>query len=127
MYDIFLADHRILPILYNKLGKAFIAKTGFPYLVNLTKKDPKTELLTALSSTHYRPNDSKSLSVRVGRLSMTSEEVVENFAAIVRGVVRRVPRGWIGIHSLNVKTAESTALPVFNSMAVEPTKITVTV
>ncbi len=124
MYDVFIADHRILQILYNKLGKAFLAKKGFPYLVNLTKKDPKTEILAALSSTHYRPNNSKSLVVRVGRLSMTSEEVMENLASTIRGVVRKVPKGWHGIHSLNIKTPESTALPVYNSLAIEPTKIT---
>ena len=125
MYDIFLADHRILPILYNKLGKAFIQRKGFPYLVNLTKRDVKAELLTVISSTHYRINEGKTLSVKIGRVSMTSEEILDNLIATVMGVVQRVPKGWHNVHSLNIKTADSTSLPVYNSMTVEPSKIVI--
>ena len=127
MYDIFLADHRILQILYNKLGKAFISKKGFPYLVNLCKKDLKSEFQTVLSSTYYRASESKSLSLKIGRLSMTSEEVVENIIATTRGVAQKIPKGWHNIQSLNIKTADSTALPIFDSLTVEPSKLPLTV
>lgn len=123
MYDVFLADHRILQILYNKLGKAFINKKGVPYLVNLTRGNVRSEFLNVIQSTHYRISDSKSLSVRVGRLSMSSEEILDNMVAIANGVVQKVPKGWHSIQSLSVKTTDSIALPVFNSMAVKPSKI----
>lgn len=124
MYDVFIADHRILPILYNKLGKAFLGEKGFPYLVNITKKDLKAELLSAVCSTHYRQNESKSISLRIGRLSMSTDEVLENITAVLQGIIQRTPKGWQNVHSIHVKTLDSTALPILNSLTIQPTKIT---
>jgi ribosome biogenesis protein UTP30 len=53
LYQVFLADDRILPLLPKLLGKQFYEKKKLPLPVRLTRKDLKAEIEKALSSTMY--------------------------------------------------------------------------
>ena len=119
----YLADKRIVQALYGKLGKSFIMKRGFPYLVNLSKNNLKKEFINVISSTHYRQNSSKTITIRVGRLSMSCDSVVENTIATMKRIVQKVPQGWSNIQVLHIKTTHSVALPIFNSLTLKATKL----
>ena len=115
-YDVFLADNRIFSLLFKKLGKAFLFKRGPPFPVNLSKPNLKAELNAAITSTHYRTSDTTSLSVRIGRLSMSSEDLLQNCLAVTKYLGKHVPKGWKEVKVLYIKTVTSVSLPVYNSL-----------
>jgi ribosome biogenesis protein UTP30 len=124
MYDVFLADRRIFSLLRHKLGKAFIFKRGIPYPVNLHKADLKSELHSAVGSAYHRTNDTTSLTVRFGKVSMVTGHLVDNAMTLISNIVSHTPRGWSNITSLYLKTSDSIALPIYNSLDLAPpTKI----
>ena len=46
----------------------------------------------------------------------TAEEAVENVVAAVAEITKIVPNGWSNIQSLNLKTTDSVALPIYSSL-----------
>ena len=121
MYDLFLVDKRISHLIIDRLGKSFVQKKNHPYPVDLRKGDLVKEIETAISSTYLRLSRGGSFTVRIGRVSMSSQQVVDNIVAGMAGVVKRVPRGWSNVQSINIKTVASVALPIFNSLPPLPT------
>ena len=116
MYDLYLADSRIGHILPQRLGKSFQQRKSIPYPINLKKSDLKAEFEQVLSSTHFRVGRGTTFTVKIGRSSMPSHDLVENIVVCMNGVAERVPRGWKNILTLCIKTCDSVALPIFNSL-----------
>lgn len=124
MYDVFLADSKIFHLLFKKLGKAFLFKRGPPFPVDLSKPNLKSELNAAISATHYRTSKTTALSVRIGKLSMPSEHLLQNCLTVCKYLGKHVPRGWKEIKALYIKTVTSVSLPIHNSLDVMiPTKM----
>jgi ribosome biogenesis protein UTP30 len=57
-------------------------------------------------------------SVKVGFSEMSTEELVQNVMDCIEGVVAKIPGKWANIRCINIKTAESTALPIYNALPV---------
>ncbi|GAB2302301.1 hypothetical protein Dimus_036315 [Dionaea muscipula] len=51
--------------------------------------------------------------LKVVRVSMMVEEIVENVVAAINGMVEIVPKAWTNVRSLHLKLPESLALPVY--------------
>ena len=47
---------------------------------------------------------------------MTPAELLENLLDCVQGVVQKIPGKWTNIKSINIKTCDSTALPIYNCL-----------
>ena len=62
-------------------------------------------------------------SVRIGRLGQPSQHVAENILAGVKGIADRIPRGFRNFQSLHLKTVDSIALPIYNSLPPQPTRL----
>ena len=54
--------------------------------------------------------------IKVGHAGQTQEDIIENVVAIVSYIAKIVPRGWNNIQTIHLKTAESVALPLYNSL-----------
>ena len=54
--------------------------------------------------------------VKVGHSGQTQEQLIENVIAVVSEIAKKVPRGWSNIQSIHLKTSESVALPLYNSL-----------
>ena len=54
--------------------------------------------------------------IKVAHTRQTAEEAVENVVAAVAEIAKIVPQGWSNIQSLNLKTTDSIALPIYNSL-----------
>lgn len=119
MYDLYLVDTRIGHILPQRLGKSFQQRKSVPFPINLKKPNLKAEFEQVLSSTHFRLGRGTTFTVKIGRLSMSSHELVENIEICMHGVAERIPSGWKNILTLNIKTCDSVALPIFNSLPIE--------
>ncbi len=62
-------------------------------------------------------------SVRIGRLGQPSQHIAENILAGVKAIADRVPRGFRNFQSLHLKTIDSIALPIYNSLPPQPTRL----
>ena len=47
---------------------------------------------------------------------MTQDQVVDNIVEGVSEMTKKVSKGWTNIQSLNIKTSDSVALPIYNSL-----------
>ncbi|PWN45368.1 ribosomal protein L1 [Ceraceosorus guamensis] len=117
-YDIFLADERILRMLPKLLGKKWLESKKQPHPVDITRPENgrlDKELNAVLNSTQYAANKGCCVSVRLGTLShLSAEQLVDQFSAALPKIVSRVEGGWENLKSLEVKTAKSVSLPVWN-------------
>jgi len=60
---------------------------------------------------------------RVARTSFTEQQCMENIAAAVKGAIEHVPRKWKNVQALYLKTNDSVALPIFQTMPDLPQRI----
>ncbi|XP_015951217.1 uncharacterized protein LOC107476014 [Arachis duranensis] len=115
-YDLFFADKRVVPLMPRLLGKKFFKKKKVPVQVDLTKKNWKEQVDKACSSALLFLGTGTCCVVKVAKVSMESEQIVENMMAAIEGVVEVVPKKWANVRSLHVKLYESLALPVFQAV-----------
>lgn len=112
MYDTFLVDHRVAPMMPCLLGNAFVKAKKMPLSVNM-RRDVVEGIKRALNASGLLIQQGTSMSLRVGRVGFGVEELVENVCVAMDGVARKVEGGWHDIQSVNVKTEKSPALPVY--------------
>lgn len=114
-YDLFLADDRVLPMLPALLGVKFFEKKRHPMPVCL-KGDFRAEVERARDSTAFYLPSGACCMIRVARTSFNLEQVVANVMSAITSAVERIPRKWKNIQSVYLRTQDSPALPVFNSL-----------
>ncbi|KAF5480720.1 hypothetical protein F2P56_001444 [Juglans regia] len=112
-YDMFFVDKRVVPLLPGLLGKHFYKKKNIPVPVDLKHKNWKEQIEKACSSALLFLRTGTCSVVKVARVSMEKEEIVENVVAAIEGIVEIVPRKWGGVRSLHLKLLDSLALPVY--------------
>ena len=61
--------------------------------------------------------------MRIGRLGQPAQHIAENILAGVKAIADRVPRGFRNFQSLQLKTVDSIALPIYNSLPPQPTRL----
>lgn len=52
---------------------------------------------------------------------MSDQDCVENIAAVVEAALEHIPKKWTNVQALHLKTANSVALPVYQTLPVEQT------
>ncbi|MED6220869.1 hypothetical protein PIB30_048943 [Stylosanthes scabra] len=115
-YDVFFTDKRVVPLLPRLLGKNFFRKKKVPVQVDLTKKNWKEQVDRACSSALLFIGTGTCCVLKVAKVSMEREEIVENVIAAIEGVVEVLPKNWANVRSLHVKLYESLALPVYQAV-----------
>jgi len=61
--------------------------------------------------------------VKVARVSQRRNEIVENFVTVIDGLTSVILRKWKNIKSLHLKSLESLALPLYQSITETPFRI----
>ncbi|KAJ5908095.1 hypothetical protein N7495_000777 [Penicillium taxi] len=143
-YDVFLADDRIVTRLVKTLGKTFYKSSKRPIPIRISeiekvdgkrvKKDPKAkkpakedrsasfasplivakEIERTLNCAPVQLAPSTTAAIRVGSSKMTADQLSENIAAVVDGMVEKfVSKGWRNIKALHVKGANTMAMPIW--------------
>ncbi|KND01148.1 uncharacterized protein SPPG_04240 [Spizellomyces punctatus DAOM BR117] len=115
-YDLFLADERVIPLLPSLIGKTFFAKKKHPAPVDLTKNDLAGEIQSALHSTYLITNNGVCNAVKIGTTRFDEEQLIENVMQAVSEIAKKIPKKWNNILSIHLKTTDSIALPIFNSL-----------
>ncbi|KAF8721291.1 hypothetical protein HU200_023220 [Digitaria exilis] len=63
---------------------------------------------------HQEGSDRRTCSgIKVGRLDMGEEEIVDNVIAAVEAAVEKVPKKWANVRALHLKAVDSVALPIY--------------
>ena len=114
-YTLFLADDRILPMLPAALGKEFFKTKKFPIPIRLTRKEALPySIQKALGATFMTVPKGTCITIVVGKTDMPIEHLVENVLAVASTAPENVPRKWVNVRSMMIKTPDSTALPFYN-------------
>ncbi|KAI9920402.1 hypothetical protein PsorP6_015578 [Peronosclerospora sorghi] len=116
-YDLFLADDRVLPYLKGPLGTKFFTKKKTPIAVRVSRKNVATSVRLASRRTALHISAGVCNNVKVARLDMTLEQIVENIMVAMNECAHLVPKGWNGVQSISIKTSDSVALPVYNALS----------
>ncbi|OAY57627.1 ribosomal L1 domain-containing protein 1 [Manihot esculenta] len=115
-YDMFFADKRVIPLLPKMLGKQFFKKKKIPVAVDLKHKNWKEQIEKTCGSALLFLRTGTCSVVKVGKISMGREEIVNNVVAAINGIAEIVPRKWGGIRSFHLKLLNSLALPVYQAL-----------
>ncbi|KAL1599858.1 proteasome-interacting protein cic1 [Paraconiothyrium brasiliense] len=138
-YDIFMVDDRVTKIVAEALGKTFYStKSKRPIPIKLvagayvdkSKKDDKKkqdnvvgtptgvakEIESALSATYVSMSASTNTSIKVGKLSMTAQQLKENVEAVVEKLVEKhIEHKWRNVRGLYIKGPTTKALPIWSA------------
>ncbi|KAI3687732.1 hypothetical protein L1987_81434 [Smallanthus sonchifolius] len=98
------------------LGKQFFKKNKLPLGVDLSHKNWKEQIERGCSCGLLFVRTGTCCVIRVAKVSMERDEIVENVRAAVDGVVRFVPKKLGGVRSLHLKVSNSVALPLYQSL-----------
>ncbi|KAL2502525.1 Ribosomal protein L1p/L10e family [Forsythia ovata] len=98
-YDLFLVDKRVVHLLPKLLGKQFFKKKKLPLGVDLSKKNLKVQVERALGSALLYLRTGTCCVMRVGKVAMEKEEIVENIVSVIEAAAERVPKKWNGVRS----------------------------
>ncbi|KAJ6374956.1 hypothetical protein OIU77_000016 [Salix suchowensis] len=115
-YDMFFADKRVVPLLPKMLGKQFFKKKKIPMTVDLKHSNWKEQIDRACGSALLFLRTGTCSVMKVGRVSMSREEISKNVMAAINGIAEIVPRKWGGIRSFHLKLLDSLALPVYQAV-----------
>ncbi|KAL8811391.1 MAG: hypothetical protein Q9223_001785 [Gallowayella weberi] len=139
-HDVFLADARVITLLPKILGKVFYQSPKKPVPVNLEaikQKDtagkrvaPKNtdekarsigsplqvakEIEKTINCALVHLSPSNNTAVRIGRSSFTAQQIADNVASVVAGLVEKfIPQGWRNIRAVHIKGPNTMALPIW--------------
>ncbi|KAF0908566.1 hypothetical protein E2562_026617 [Oryza meyeriana var. granulata] len=112
-HDLFIADRAVLPLLPRVLGKAFYSTKKAPIAVDFTRPGWPEQVRKVMNSTFLYLRTGTCSGIKVGRLDMEEEEVVQNVMAAVEAAVEEVPKKWANLRALHLKAVDSVALPIY--------------
>ncbi|TVU00571.1 hypothetical protein EJB05_54034, partial [Eragrostis curvula] len=115
-HDLFIADRAILPLLPRVLGKAFYSTKKAPIGVDFTRVGWPEQVRKVLGSSFLYLRTGTCSGIKVGRLDMEEEEIVENVIAAVEAAVEKVPKKWANVRALHLKAVDSVALPIYQAV-----------
>ncbi|CAN6336838.1 unnamed protein product [Urochloa humidicola] len=112
-HDLFIADRAILPLLPRVLGKAFYSTKKAPIGVDFTRRGWPEQVENVLKSAFLYLRSGTCSGIKVGRLDMKEDEIVDNVMAAVEAGVEKVPKKWSNVRALHLKAVDSVALPIY--------------
>lgn len=114
-YDVFLCDSRVIPSMPKLLGNFFSKSKKMPLPVDLNRKLPDV-IERAVCSTSLHLPKGTCTTVHFGTTNMSKEQLVENACEAIPSVAAYIDNGTERVLSVNMKTARSTALPLYTAL-----------
>lgn len=110
----FICDAAILRQLYNFLGPVFGAKHRMPIQIhNKSTSDLPREVEKVVQSSFIHLGGDN-ISMKIGHTKQTAQQVADNVVAGVDFLAGKIPGSWSNILSINLRTAQSAAIPVYS-------------
>lgn len=114
MYDLFMADDRVMPLLPKLLGKKFFETKKKPVKINMKATNLAGEVAKARDSAQLFLGPGICSSVKVGNATHSVDEVVANIMQVAEKVSLHVRKD--GVQNMQIKVAASASLPIYNSI-----------
>ncbi|KAK7029776.1 ribosomal protein L1p/L10e family-domain-containing protein [Favolaschia claudopus] len=111
---LFLADERVIPLLPRLLGVKWFEAKKQPIPVCLTRKDLKSELERAISSTYMNQNQGTCTAIKISPTSHTPSQVLDNIKSALPAIVKNIKGEWDNVQSILLKTNTSAGLPIWS-------------
>ncbi|KAG0455298.1 hypothetical protein HPP92_024590 [Vanilla planifolia] len=115
-YDIFFTDRRITPILPRLMGNFFLKKKKFPLAIDMDRKGWPMAIRQACRCTLLYLRSGTCSVLKVGRICMDREQILENVMAAIEGAVEHVPKKWANVRSFHIRASNSVALPIYQAL-----------
>ncbi|RHY63820.1 hypothetical protein DYB34_005334 [Aphanomyces astaci] len=116
-YGVFLVDDRVLPYVKSLVGKTFFDAKKQPTTVNVTgKKNISTHIRRVLGGTEMFLSPGPCFNVKIAHDGMDTADIVDNIIQGTKNILAHVPKGWKNTKSINIKTSDSVALPIYNAL-----------
>ncbi|KAH8741119.1 hypothetical protein FG386_001671 [Cryptosporidium ryanae] len=118
-YDLFLADDRVVEKLPKLLGSYFIKTNKMPVALRLRESTLKNTLELALSSTFMSIRKGKSIGIRVARVDMKTDEIVDNIQDTIKQVFnfftnKQKNKNWVNeIDCLYIQSTDTLSIPIW--------------
>ncbi|XP_020591917.1 ribosomal L1 domain-containing protein 1-like, partial [Phalaenopsis equestris] len=112
-YDIFFAERRIITLLPRLIGNYFFKKKKIPLAINISRPGWPEAVRQVCRSTLLFFGSGTGIGMKVGRVSMDREEIIDNLMAAIEGAVNHVPKKWENIRCMYIKSVQSVALPIY--------------
>jgi len=114
MYDLFLADDRVMPLLPKLLGKKFFETKKKPVKINMKASNLAGEVAKARDAAQLFLGPGICSSVKVGHTAHSVDELVDNIMQVAEKVSLHVRKD--GVQNMQIKVAASASLPIYNSL-----------
>ena len=115
VYDLMLADDRIVPQLPSLLGSDFFKSNKLPLPIDLRKHDLAGEIKRCVGSAILRPTRGTCCSLVIANSTQPHGEIVTNVLSATEQVVQRLKGRWGNVQGVHLRAANSIALPLYAS------------
>lgn len=116
-YDMFIAGKNIIQDLHKVLGKDVYKKRREPIPIDLNKPDLQKEILRAAKSTYMNFHTGSCYAIRIATTAQDDKVAFENFMSAYEKIVSVTPGQDSNIRSFQIKTANSTSLPLYDAQS----------
>ncbi len=115
MFDLFLADKAVVPLLPRLLGKSFFEAKRQPVGLRIDRFETRPEkiVVSARDATYFFLTTGSCLAIKVGDASFSRDQLVDNIMAATAGAIEHISGGWKNIRNVMIKSKTSLALPVY--------------
>ncbi|GAA5802900.1 hypothetical protein HPULCUR_008375 [Helicostylum pulchrum] len=114
-YDMFMGAKNIIKDLQKVLGRDVYKKRREPIPIDLNKPDLQKEILRTAKSTFMNFHTGSCHAIRIATTGQDPTIAFENLMSAYEKIVAAVPGGDRNIRSFQIKTANSTSLPVYDA------------
>ncbi|CAO0792682.1 unnamed protein product [Mucor circinelloides] len=114
-FDMLMAEKSIITDLYKILGKDVYKKRREPIPIELFKPDLQKEILRTAKSTYMNFHTGNSHAIRIATTAQDATIAFENFMSAYEKIIAVIPGGEDNIRSFQIKTNNSTSLPVYDA------------
>lgn len=114
-YDFFMADSAIIPTITHDLGKHFFLRNKQPFALKMHGAFQK-RIMKALHCTFALKPKKTQMSVKIATDSFTAQQITDNVMMAVDKVVKLIPKGWLGVKTVGLKTVPSPILVVYRAL-----------
>lgn len=99
-----------------EIRKSYISlRNREPMPINLKAQDLQKEVLLAAKSTHMNFMKGNCYAVKIATTGQTDTAAFENFMSAYTSIAQATPGGEEAIRSLQIKTANSVSLPIYEN------------
>ena len=114
-FDIILADARIAQSMRTQYGKEVYRSKKVPYCVRLTsnKVEENVDMIKRSTQLIFGSNR-KCLEVKVGRMTMNNDLLLDNLKCLIESFDLHIPRGALNVKKLQLRSQSSKAYHLYS-------------